>query len=127
MKYSFLKIFVIVFIALFGFKINEVYAADGPNADYMVSNYVSCGAKNPTDSGKGALMRNIPSIIPSITSTIYNALMVIIPTIMIVLGIADMVRALASQSEDEIKKGRTNFIKRLIVGILTFLIVLNLL
>ena len=91
-----------------------------PNADFMiVDKYVSCGG-----SGSSALVKNIPSILPKITSSIYNTVMVVVPVALILLGIVDLVKGIMSQKEDEIKKGRDSLIKRLITGVIVFLIVM---
>ena len=91
-----------------------------PNADFMiVDNYVSCGG-----SGSSALVKNIPSILPKITSSIYNTVMVVVPVALILLGSVDLVKGIMSQKEDEIKKGRDSLIKRLITGVIVFLIVM---
>ncbi len=91
-----------------------------PNADFMVvDHYVSCGG-----SGSSALIKNIPSILPKITSSIYNTVMVVVPVALILLGIVDLVKGIMSQKEDEIKKGRDSLIKRLITGVIVFLIVM---
>lgn len=91
-----------------------------PNADFMVvDHYVSCGG-----SGNSALIKNIPSILPKITSSIYNTVMVVVPVALILLGIVDLVKGIMSQKEDEIKKGRDSLIKRLITGVIVFLIVM---
>lgn len=91
-----------------------------PNADFMiVDNYVSCGG-----SGSSALIKNIPSILPKITSSIYNTVMVVVPVALILLGIVDLVKGIMSQKEDEIKKGRESLVKRLITGVIVFLIVM---
>lgn len=91
-----------------------------PNADFMVvDHYVSCGG-----SGSSALVKNIPSILPKITSSIYNTVMVVVPVALILLGIVDLVKGIMSQKEDEIKKGRDSLIKRLITGVIVFLIVM---
>lgn len=91
-----------------------------PNADFMVvDNYVSCGG-----TGNSALIKNVPSILPRITSSVYNAVMVIVPVALILLGIVDLIKGIMSQKEDEIKKGRDSLVKRLVTGIIVFLIVM---
>ena len=93
----------------------NVYAK--PNADFLVeNNYVSCGTP--------ALVKNIPSIIPRISSSLYNTVMVVVPVILILLGMVDLIKGIMSQKEDEIKKGREVLVKRLITGLIIFLIVL---
>lgn len=46
----------------------------------------------------------------------------IAPALVIILGILDFIKAIASQSEDEMKKSQGRFIKRLIAAVLLFLI-----
>ena len=122
-KFIYILLFALVFIP--ALTTVNVYAEKTeerkPNASFMtVDNYVSCGS----DDTSKALIKNIPSIVPNITSGIYNAVMVIVPLILVVMGSIDLIRGAASQNEDEIKKSKTNFMKRLVVGILTFLIVI---
>ena len=117
------KVFSIIFVIISAFimfgNIGVVYAEDDkPETEFMnVDGRVSCGGTRP-------IVKNIPNIIPKITSSLYNAMMVIIPTAMIIMGLVDLIRGIMSQNEDEIKKGRSNFIKRLITGVITFLVVL---
>ena len=84
----------------------------------VISQYKSCGGKD------GAIIEKIPSIIPRISASLYNAVMVIVPVILIIMGSIDLVKGIASQKEDEMKKGRDTFVKRLIGAVLVFLIVL---
>lgn len=132
------KIFIVITLLITLLFTNNVYAASNsnsnttssstssatsnkkPNADFMVvDNYVSCGG-----NGSSALVKNIPSIIPKITSSIYNTVMVVVPVALILLGIVDLVKGIMSQKEDEIKKGRESLVKRLITGVIVFLIVM---
>ena len=132
------KIFIAIALLITLLFTNNVYAASNsnsnptssstpsatsnkkPNADFtVVDNYVSCGG-----NGSSALVKNIPSIIPKITSSIYNTVMVVVPVALILLGIVDLVKGIMSQKEDEIKKGRESLVKRLITGVIVFLIVM---
>ena len=115
MKKKILKLFIIAitFYTLFG-NIIVVNAAD--DVEFMqIDSRVSCGS---------GTLKNVPSIIPRISSSLYNTMMVLIPLVMIIMGLVDLIRGLMSQNEDEIKKGRSNFIKRLVTAVITFLIVL---
>ena len=90
-----------------------------PNANFMnIDQYKQCGGKS------GVLITNIPSIVPRITSTLYNTIMVLVPVILIVMGSVDLIKGIMSQKEDEMKKGRETFVKRLIGAAIIFLIVL---
>lgn len=110
------KKFIFALIIMFALVPLQVRAE---NAPFLTENkYVSCG----TASEK--LINKIPMIIPETTEAIYNAVMVIVPAIIIFLGIFDLVKGIMSQKEDEIKKGRDSLIKRLITGFLVFLVVM---
>lgn len=90
-------------------------------AEFMqTGKYKSCGG-----SGNSALVKNIPEIIPSITKMVYNALMIVTPTILVVMGSIDLFRGIMSSKEDEIKKGRDSFLRRLIASVIVFLVVLG--
>lgn len=78
----------------------------------ILSNKVSCG--NVT---------NIPQKIPEITSDIVNILMIAVPIILVIMGGFDLVNSIMSQKDDEIKKGRQKFVKRLIAGSVVFFVV----
>ena len=84
----------------------------------MKSSYVSCGSAEKT------LISKIPVIIPNVTSGLFNVIMILIPIIMVVMGSIDLIKGISSQKEDEIKKARVSFVKRLVAGAATLLIVL---
>ncbi len=61
----------------------------------------------------------------AIVTMVYNVLKwakYIVPALIIVLSILDFIKAMASQSDDEMKKAQGKFIKRLIIAILLFLL-----
>ena len=64
----------------------------------------------------------IPSEITNTIGTIYNILLIAIPVIIVLFGLIDLVKAVASGKEDDIKKGTTIFIKRLITGLIVFFV-----
>ncbi len=92
---------------------------DSNRADFLEKSYVSCGG-----SGSLALIKHIPAIIPRISNSLYNIAMVIVPVIMILFGMIDLIKGIISQKEDEMRKGRSSLVKRLIMGTITFLVVL---
>ena len=67
----------------------------------------------------------IPYIVAQITSITILVLEILIPIIIIVFGMIDLVKSITTQKEDEIKKGWQIFIKRLIIGLLVFLVVVG--
>ena len=56
------------------------------------------------------------------TDKLLNWIKYIIPAIVIVLGILDFVKAIASEKDDEMKKAQARFIKRLIAAALIFIV-----
>lgn len=101
-----------------GSEDDEPWCVD-PNVNIIVKPFsnefstVSCGE---------GFITGIPKQIPNITRMIYSFIQVIIPVSLIILGLLDMVKALAAQKEDEIKKGQHMFIKRLITAIIVFFV-----
>ncbi len=53
---------------------------------------------------------------------IFNWVKYIIPTVVIILGIIDFIRAIASEKDDEMKKAQSRFVKRLISAALIFIV-----
>jgi len=70
----------------------------------------------------GGLQFNIPNMVADVTSTVYFAVKVFIPIILIFFGMLDMGKAVIQQKEDEIKKSEMLFVKRIIAAILVFLV-----
>ena len=68
---------------------------------------------------------NNENLIPfiQIVSIIINAIKIGVPIILIVLGMIDMGKAVASQKEDEIKKGQKILLSRCIAAGITFFVV----
>lgn len=60
--------------------------------------------------------------IPHTISLIVKAIRVIVPVILVLLGMIDLVKGITAGKEDEIKKGQSTFIKRLIAAALVFFV-----
>lgn len=63
----------------------------------------------------------IPYIAPKIVSTIITVLQIATPILLIIFGSLDLVKAVITQKEDEIKKGQHTFVRRLLAGAVVFL------
>ena len=61
--------------------------------------------------------------IPELTSWMISIIQVFVPVILVIMGSIDFVKSLASQKDDEMKKGQQTFVKRLITAVLIFFIV----
>ena len=65
----------------------------------------------------------VPISLVNIVSTIVTLIKIGVPIILIVLGMIDMGKAVASQKEDEIKKGQKILLSRCIAAGITFFVV----
>ena len=65
----------------------------------------------------------VPNAIINVASTIINLIKIVVPIILIILGMLDMGKAVASQKEDEIKKGQKVLISRCIAAAIVFVVV----
>lgn len=61
--------------------------------------------------------------IMTIVSTVIKVIQFGVPIILIVMGMLDLGKAVMSSKEEEIKKAQSLFIKRLIAGIVVFLVI----
>lgn len=66
---------------------------------------------------------NLPKVIVDLLGSAVNLIQIGIPILLVILGMLDLGKAVSSQKEDEIKKAQSMLIKRLIYGILVFLVV----
>ena len=92
----------VMLLSLFAFS-SRVYAAD-----------VTCSALPDVV---------IDESIPKVVSIVILAIQIAVPVILVVMGSIDLVKGLAAQKEDEIKKGQQVLVKRLIAGALVFFVV----
>ncbi len=65
----------------------------------------------------------VPVSIINIVSTVVNLIKIAVPIILIILGMLDMGKAVASQKEDEIKKGQKTLMSRCIAAGIVFFVV----
>lgn len=86
-----------------------------PNGGYCnVDNllYVGCGGAS-----------DIPQQVPALISLLVNLLKIATPIILIFISIITLVKAMAAQKEDEIKKATSSLIKKIIAAVLVFFVV----
>lgn len=95
------------------FKPIDDSLCSGNIIQYNEDGVVSCGM---------LLLTDIPVIIPKIVHTFYLIALIAVPILLVIFGSIDFVKSLVGQKDDEIKKGRQIFIKRLITGVLVFFI-----
>ncbi len=64
----------------------------------------------------------IPGDLVRIIHYIYLAIQVVVPIILIIFGMIELAKSLASQKEDEIKKAQGSLFRKLILAVLVFLV-----
>ena len=71
----------------------------------------------------GNLDVQLGAIVINLIHTLYLAIQVGVPLLLIFFGMLDLGKAVMAQKEDEIKKGQATFFKRLIAAILVFFVI----
>ena len=66
---------------------------------------------------------NVPNSLINIVSTIVTLIKIAVPIILIILGMIDMAKAVASQKDEEIKKGQKTLLSRCIAAGIVFFVV----
>ena len=100
MKYKIKYVMTFVMFWLFSFPVS----AKGT--------YVTCGS-----------IKEVPKKVIEISNTVVNVLQIAVPVILVLFGMIDMVKAISSQNEDDIKKAQGILVKRLIMGALLYFLV----
>ncbi len=102
------------------FTIFPVFAdttiCNGADEEYMVS-ISAC-----TNNGGIATKCGIPAGLADMINDAYNLIKIAVPITLIILGMIDMLKAVASQKEDEIKKGWSTLIRRTIYAVAVFFV-----
>lgn len=70
----------------------------------------------------GGFTFQIDGMLINLIHTIYIAIQIGVPVLLIFFGMLDLGKAVMAQKEDEIKKGQQMFIKRLITAAIVFLV-----
>ena len=65
----------------------------------------------------------IPKIIGDLVHYIYLGIKIVVPILLIIFAMLDLGRAIAAKKEEDIKKYQSSCIKRIITGLLVFLVV----
>lgn len=89
----------------------ETSSTDNVDAPLTTYSKVYCGGLN------------IPTKIAKLVNTGINIIKIVVPILIIFVGSFDFVKAVIAQKDDEIKKGQQMFFKRLISGVLVFLVI----
>lgn len=90
---------------------NKKCIVDTSSGDDKLYNTISCGSVE------------FPEGLPQFTRNLINAIKVLIPVILILLGIFDFVRAVIANDEKNMKAAQSRFIRRIIAGLAVFFVV----
>lgn len=88
--------------------VNKTYNFCSPNG----LTYLSCGD-----------IKDIPPIVPNISSYAVTVLKTVVPIILIIVSIITLVKAITAGKEDEIKKAQGSLVKKLITAALIFFVI----
>ncbi len=66
---------------------------------------------------------NIPKVVPDLVHLVVLIGQVAVPVILVIMGTFDFIKGIASQKDDEIKRGQQSFLKRLMTGAIVFFVV----
>lgn len=131
MKSRFLILFIFI-ICLFSFNVMYVNAdrcTDLKDEKDCISNGCSYNTKYNFCSPNGLTYLkcgdayDIPEIVPTISSYAVNILKTATPIILIAVAIIQLVKAIASSKEDDIKKAQGSLIKKIIAAVLVFFVI----
>ena len=122
------KIFIvlILIVSLFSFNFN-VYATDNgslDNVETMEQMEENTNYKNFND--QDIVCNNDVHLSHSLLNISYYTILVFqiaAPIMIVIFGMFDLARGMMSQKDDEMKKGQATFIKRLVAGIMLFLVI----
>lgn len=64
----------------------------------------------------------LPIGLTSMITDFYNLLKIFVPIVLIIMGMIDLLKAVASQKEDEIKKGWSTLVRRTLYGVMVFFV-----
>lgn len=82
------------------------------NAVDIAAQY-TCGAGSFAFSG----------MFPYIVSLLVTIIKIVVPILLVIVGLLDLAKSVVASKEDEIKKGYSVFIKRLIAALVVFIVI----
>lgn len=97
-----------VLITLFVLKTSPVYGYNNYEKGKL-----HCGDK---------MINNIPEMVPKTVNIVYLTIQIAVPVLLVIFGSIDLIKAVSSGKEDDIKQAQRTLIHRLILGVLVFFI-----
>lgn len=111
------KVLNVCLILLINLIFIDIVGAE-PYNNYTNST-VSCGLDYDTNE---FLISGIPTALPKVIKVAYTLIQIAVPVVLVVIGTLDLFKGITASKEDEMKKGQTMFIKRLIAAALVFFV-----
>ena len=71
----------------------------------------------------GDINSGIPKIIGDLVHCVYIGIKIVVPILLVLFGMIDLGKAITAKKEEDIKKYQSSCVKRLITGILVFIVV----
>ena len=99
----------LLFVLFVGFSFINVFANGG-------------GSGSCESAGGIKTACDLPYGLVQMINDVYNLLKIAVPVVLIIMGMIDLLKAVASQKEEEIKKGWQKFVKRTLIGMLVFFV-----
>ena len=114
---------IIIILTILFLSISSTYNVYAASSNDPIFN-ATVGDVSGNNGGLSAtqLCSLIPEQISNIISTIVTIIKIGVPIILIVMGMIDMGKAVASQKDDEIKKGQKTLISRCIAAGIVFFV-----
>lgn len=117
------KKLLIIFLVVSFVLVGNVYATEFNDniSATLVDNEVAT-IDNGTCEGGIATICDIPAGLATMIHDIYDLLKIAVPIVLIIMGMIDLLKAVAGQKEEDIKKGWNMLIKRTLYGVLVFFV-----
>ena len=128
------KLFIILiaffsFVSVFATNIDYVYADDSTSQEITATGSSDADVESPTwlkttvNKVSCGPITTMSASIPRTTSRAVLFLEILAPALLIVFGMLDFYKAVASGVEENIKKNKNAFVNRLVAAIIVFLII----
>lgn len=115
MKKKLMIILMILCTFFIGFC--DILAKEDPGFSTTYINDSAC-----VENGGIVTSCGLPIGLTNMITDFYNLLKIFVPIVLIIMGMIDLLKSVASQKEDEIKKGWTTLARRTLYGVMVFFV-----
>ena len=140
MKKNVILLFILIIFSFFAFNLlvnaDEIKKVD--ISDHFKDRIKEFADENGIEPGESEIIepesnnlrylkcgdaKDIPEIVPQLTSYAVTLLKTAVPIVLIIMSVIQLVKAITAGKEDEIKKAQSSLIKKVIIAALVFFIV----